>query len=574
MVEFTTAQRKLFESPGGAFIPACPGAGKTQAMVQRFISQPGRPDRRGLALLSFTNAAIFEVEERCARRGHLLKSPNYVGTIDGFINHFVVGPAYKSTMQQLPTFRDTWSRSHSGDFQEGAFHYQLDWFAFDAVAGTATLLIERVPGKERSRFSSAPYGHGKAERRALGIWKRLIATGYIDCTQARVLMQQYLSDAPIRARLQGLLQNRFYEIIIDEGQDCSSDDLLLLEFLHSSNINLVMVADFDQAIYEFRGSDINGVREFSSRLPQGDRLDDNFRSSPSICRLVDHLRGSGDKDRPAGPFKDINTPVHLLEVDQLSKVHTRVSEVLKSEGVELDDFIYLAHRTSTARACAQAGSSQPSTNNKLVRLGMATNLVCAPEVNETTKARRDALVLVQHALRDLASDDTKGLPDDGFFEAIGETSRTFTEGCLRIALQLNATELDPKSYLVTLKKVLQKQRWNQWADASRLRSPKGSIWPDEVNRVSSGIRWSTVHGFKGLQSPAVGLAISSKSLPSGDPSGVQLWKDSQHGEPRRVLYVGASRAQKLLILLADRSSYSTISTILSQSDVPHLLHPK
>ncbi|WP_371272122.1 UvrD-helicase domain-containing protein [Streptomyces sp. cf124] len=44
---------------------ACPGAGKTRAMVARFLKRTAEEPRRGIALISFTNAAVDEVRRRC-----------------------------------------------------------------------------------------------------------------------------------------------------------------------------------------------------------------------------------------------------------------------------------------------------------------------------------------------------------------------------------------------------------------------------------------------------------------------------------------------------------------------------
>src|SRR5262245_52092121 len=93
---FTDPQRELIEKPGSVLVEACPGAGKTQCIVERFVQRPGADARRGVALLSFTNAAINEARVRCAERSDLLAAPNFVGTIDSFINRYIVSPVYAS----------------------------------------------------------------------------------------------------------------------------------------------------------------------------------------------------------------------------------------------------------------------------------------------------------------------------------------------------------------------------------------------------------------------------------------------------------------------------------------------
>ena len=62
----TDEQRAVITNHGAAFVQACPGAGKTETIVGRVSSLlTGLPPRRGIAVLSFTNAALEEFTRRC-----------------------------------------------------------------------------------------------------------------------------------------------------------------------------------------------------------------------------------------------------------------------------------------------------------------------------------------------------------------------------------------------------------------------------------------------------------------------------------------------------------------------------
>lgn len=89
-------QQALVDAAGDTFVEACPGAGKTRAIVVRFIRRSLEEPRKGIALLSFTNAAIDEARRRCLGRPQLLNVPHFVGTFDGFINRFITSPIYAS----------------------------------------------------------------------------------------------------------------------------------------------------------------------------------------------------------------------------------------------------------------------------------------------------------------------------------------------------------------------------------------------------------------------------------------------------------------------------------------------
>jgi len=93
----TPEQTRIIEHTGSAFIAACPGAGKTKVMVERArrsTSARRNAAGRGLAFLSFTKAAVSELESRLYREGviGMPAFPHFVGTFDGFLWQFLIAP--------------------------------------------------------------------------------------------------------------------------------------------------------------------------------------------------------------------------------------------------------------------------------------------------------------------------------------------------------------------------------------------------------------------------------------------------------------------------------------------------
>jgi DNA helicase-2/ATP-dependent DNA helicase PcrA len=83
----TQEQQNVIDHAGTAFVTACPGAGKTRTMVERARQLLNHPDdRRGVAFLSFTNAAVDELEVRLRALGVLPAPlfPSFIGTSDRF----------------------------------------------------------------------------------------------------------------------------------------------------------------------------------------------------------------------------------------------------------------------------------------------------------------------------------------------------------------------------------------------------------------------------------------------------------------------------------------------------------
>jgi DNA helicase-2/ATP-dependent DNA helicase PcrA len=91
----TDEQLAVIDRAGSAFVTACPGAGKTRTLVERArrLLNHGH-DRHGVAFLSFTNAAIDELESRLRSFGILPTPlfPSFIGTFARFLWQFLIAP--------------------------------------------------------------------------------------------------------------------------------------------------------------------------------------------------------------------------------------------------------------------------------------------------------------------------------------------------------------------------------------------------------------------------------------------------------------------------------------------------
>ena len=88
---------------------------------------------------------------------------------------------------------------------------------------------------------------------------------------------------------------------------------------------------------------------------------------------------------------------------------------------------------------------------------------------------------------------------------------------------------------------------------------------------ATSLRHSTIHGFKGLQHRAVALILPSAAQGALDDDGINQWISGVPGESRRVLYVGASRAQELLILATHESRLDEVVDRMSADAVPFVV---
>lgn len=564
-ITFTDAQRALIEATSSTYVSACPGAGKTQAIVQRFVERPAIVPRLGIALLSFANAAVDEAISRCAGKPELLHSPNFVGTIDAFINRFIVGPVFLQRRGIRPHFSSSWAHVTNTLVSAKGVRLQapLDWFTF-TIDGSAVL--DRAPWDKKTMVEKLTQSHReKLENRAGQRWASYTRRGIFDSAAARLVMDFYLDLPDVQAALVDLLSARFCEVIVDEVQDCSEEDVKLLKFLLSAGIRLVMVGDSDQAIYGFRGSSPEGLNDLVEGVAVGQRLNGNFRSSPAICSAVDSLRFGTDRDVPVGKNASDAGPVHLVAFDKPVDLHAKIGDILDATGHLKEDVVFLAHGTSTARTHAGESTLSKPGNGKLARFAAAVHTV--QDASNTNRVRAEGLRRLEMIVLEFAGFSEDRDIDD-YLRPRGLTARSFRESCLRLAMNLE----DPyRSTPATFKEALKQQTasrkllsWN--LDGIPARS---DAWPVRSTVVkTTNYVHSTVHGYKGLQAPGVVLVIPKPSPSMADNEhGVTQWSCSDQGEARRVLYVGASRAEQLLIIAAHAAVHDAVAKNLTADDV-------
>ncbi len=86
-------------------------------------------------------------------------------------------------------------------------------------------------------------------------------------------------------------QNRFKYILVDEYQDTSTAQFMLVEMLARQHKNICVVGDDDQSIYRFRGATIENILSFEKIYPNAKviRLEENYRSTSNILNAANSV---------------------------------------------------------------------------------------------------------------------------------------------------------------------------------------------------------------------------------------------------------------------------------------------
>ncbi len=134
--------------------------------------------------------------------------------------------------------------------------------------------------------------------------------------------------------IQSQIRDKYQYAFIDEYQDTNSTQFDLTKELIKMNINVFLVGDERQAIYAFRGSDIENSKSMTMYINQVSNINisllENFRSDPKIIKFINKVFSSGvdtcgfklDFDSRPLLIPDINkhsedNPVYLSKKDNI-----------------------------------------------------------------------------------------------------------------------------------------------------------------------------------------------------------------------------------------------------------------
>lgn len=564
-------EQQLALRPGVKLIEAGPGAGKTRTVVERMNVQS--TPASGIALISFTNAAADEAKRRTTGT-EVTNPPNFIGTFDKFLHMFVVTPWHLRTYGIRPNYVDSWDDLGSG----------LQFVRHSAVRGPGLKLssfslagngkmsypdtiqsADRVYANQLLRAGHSPSDLTNLASRTI---QSLLDRGLYDCDCARFQALEILKSD--ESWLTDRLSRRFSEIIVDEFQDCSESELKIVEALIGLDISVVVVADPDQAIYEFRQASPSIYKQYRQSLNPASitELTTNYRSTPAICQLVNSLRIIG-KSPAKSVHNDDDSSIFIL-VGSPSFQREQQSALLAGANIPVHKSLVLSHRKKDSALLAGIAVDSSGSDHRTFRI---LRIAATLRTSRSTRIRKDEVRKLGIILVDLfdwdksvlrtsekrelleLSDSALGSIASGLLhKSVGwddaEIARDQIVSYLEEALP--PSDIPRKSLRVALQK-LKEEHWVWWAAA--LSNASNVVFPA-----------SHIHAVKGLEFDAVLLALNASSR---NPSNVlDDWEIGESTDALRVLYVGASRAKKLLSIASPPKSADQLRRVLNSHGVP------
>ena len=296
---FTPSQLEAISHvEGNLQLIACAGSGKTEVVAQRVVSLLKPVDQGGggctpanIVAFTFTEKAASELKERIHSRceenfGQVSGlAEMYVGTIHGFCLELLKSevPAFMkyevlNEVQQV-LFVDRNSRvsglTQSTTLNGDSLRRYIDTSRYIGALG---VLREDNPKSADKLLSNSVANQ-------LAAYEELLRSkGYLDYSS---ILKETVTQIKSNSELRERLASRIKHVIVDEYQDVNPIQESVVSELHMLGAGICVVGDDDQTIYQWRGSDVQNILDFSTRYPKVSqvRLEENFRSSEGVVAV-------------------------------------------------------------------------------------------------------------------------------------------------------------------------------------------------------------------------------------------------------------------------------------------------
>src|ERR1700693_5741066 len=288
----------VLHEKGPLLVLAGAGSGKTRVITHRLarLVETG-VDPRGILAVTFTNKAAEEMRERARRLlggGAVL---SFIGTFHAWALRLL--RRYAAAAQVPPRFAIADAADQLTLVKEAMAELQIS----DQVL---------PPGSVRARISHAKNALISAERFAetrtdfageriarvyLLYEKKLAAAGALDFDDLIVRAVRLLRERPDVLAAE---RRRIRHLLIDEYQDTNGAQDALVKLLGEGADSLCAVGDEDQAIYRWRGAEVEHILRFDEDFP-GARivpLERNYRPTSGILDAASGLVANTRRRRP------------------------------------------------------------------------------------------------------------------------------------------------------------------------------------------------------------------------------------------------------------------------------------
>jgi DNA helicase-2/ATP-dependent DNA helicase PcrA len=313
----TDNQKKATEHfEGPAIVLAVPGAGKTTILLHRIVRLMDRGvDPRRILTITFSKAQALDIKNRFSKL--CPNSSSNFSTIHAFCYQIVrdyakkSGKTYNLIDSNIPK---------KYEIMRSVYRQVNNSYPTEEVVETA---FKEIGYCKNTMLN--PISYQKSKTCETNNFAKVYET-YENYKNAHNLID--FDDMIIKAleilkedkAILSKYRNRFEFIQVDEGQDTSHSQFLVIKMLARPRNNFLVVADDDQSIYGFRGANPSELLKLQDEYEDLETIfmENNFRSSKNIVN-TSNIFIDQNKDRYKKSIvtdNDFNEPVSIIKVKE------------------------------------------------------------------------------------------------------------------------------------------------------------------------------------------------------------------------------------------------------------------
>lgn len=352
---FPEDARNVIRCWHSADVAACPGSGKTTVLLAKLkllVDRMPLENGAGICVLSHTNVAVDEIRKRLSGYADkLLSYPNYIGTIQAFVDRFVTMPYLRNIAERNVQVVDnlTYSQHMLNRIQNSAKYRALDDVTKNSFENSNqfTERLEHIQalhvrdagalyvGKQKRPLAGADKPSAKQYNALIadllkyeGIIRYQDAYSYAR-TAVDALSETYTD----------LFSSRFQYVFIDEYQDCDSiQRQVIATIFNSTKCTVIKIGDSDQAIYNSSENDTPDWVPQDGFLP----IMTSCRYSQEIADVICKLK-KGNKNIITSAGKTGVKPILLVfNLEKIDKVMGEFINILETHGLYDNKGVYKA----------------------------------------------------------------------------------------------------------------------------------------------------------------------------------------------------------------------------------------
>ncbi len=338
-------------------LQAVPGSGKTTAILAKLlIFEKYLPfdDGSGILIISHTNAAINEIKKIIGKHcPKLFSYPNFLGTIQSFVDYFLAFPFYVNKYKKKPyridnEIYDEKIKIYYDKFIEGNCAYidnKTDPVEFlKKIRYNQNEKLIQEFGKKPEDFKPKETSN-TTKKIILPMKEKMMKFGYLHFDDAYFLANVYLQKFP---QIKKLLQKRFRFIFVDEMQDMGKHQYNLLEDIFHGNGDsksiFQRIGDKNQAIYS-SGSYVGEESFWEDRKDiEGNKkvlkLNGSHRLSPKVADVVKYFGLDYLEIEGLNTYSNIKP--YIIVFDKPEDVLKKFTVIIKNEDLKDDMYPFCA----------------------------------------------------------------------------------------------------------------------------------------------------------------------------------------------------------------------------------------